>query len=296
VLLDLSRVIYVSDPYNNRVVEYSPGATGSATVAATISGSSTCLSRPSGLALDAAARLYVANSYGCNTGGGAGTVVVFPAASTGNATPTSTISVTGWSPSSLALDASGNLYVSAGNPGYKIAPGANGVVLPLASYPNGYGSCPGPIAVTSAGTVAIGCQGIGFVLYPAASTGTVSSSGLFTAYGPTATVNAATIDQQGNLVIAASQTNYGTYIAPADVETFAASLGTSASPIATLTGANTQMLSIFGVGYDKNGYLYVLNSLDQQVCSILAFAPNAAGNSSPVATIPSICGSGLAVQ
>ena len=94
------------------ITVYAAGATGNATPTATIAGSNTGLSDPFGIALDAAGRLYVAN-YGVAEG--PGSITVYAAGATGNATPTATIagSNTGLNgPGAIALDAAGQLYVA----------------------------------------------------------------------------------------------------------------------------------------------------------------------------------------
>lgn len=66
----------------------------------------------------------------------------------------------------------------------------------------------------------------------------------------------------------------------------------------TLASANTQLVTPGATAFDEQGYLYVLNTSTNlqggTACSILAFAPNATGNVAPAATIPSVCGSGIA--
>ena len=77
--------LYVANYYTTGTITvYAAGARCNATPTATIAGSNTGLNHPVGVALDAAGRLYVANSA-------LSTITVFAAGATGNATPTATI-------------------------------------------------------------------------------------------------------------------------------------------------------------------------------------------------------------
>lgn len=73
-----------------------------------MAGGNTGLSSPSGVVVNAAGTIYVANS-------GADSLTIYPLASTGNVTPQRTISGTSTqldNPQGVALDAAGNLYVA----------------------------------------------------------------------------------------------------------------------------------------------------------------------------------------
>src|SRR3989442_7041473 len=58
--------LYVANYNGSSVTAYAAGATGNATPTATIAGSKTGLNQPSGVALDAAGRVYVANAASTN--------------------------------------------------------------------------------------------------------------------------------------------------------------------------------------------------------------------------------------
>ena len=77
---------------------------------ATISGTNTGLSCPHALALDATSNIYAVNG-GCDSGG---SVTVYAASATGNATPTATISGKNTNfddPNGISLDDEGDIYV-----------------------------------------------------------------------------------------------------------------------------------------------------------------------------------------
>src|SRR5256885_5147862 len=92
--------LYVANYNGSSVTAYAAGATGNATPTVTIAGSNTGLNHPSGVALDAAGRLYVATF--------SDSVTSYATGATGNAVPTATTtgSNTGLSqPECIAFDA-----------------------------------------------------------------------------------------------------------------------------------------------------------------------------------------------
>ncbi len=90
IAVDSSRKIYVANKATDAVTVYSPGSNGNVTPIATISGASTGLDSPAGITLDSSANIYVANEGGFE--GANSSVTVYPPNSTGNATPSFTIS------------------------------------------------------------------------------------------------------------------------------------------------------------------------------------------------------------
>lgn len=295
-LTNLSRGIYVADP-NNQIVEYAPGITGTANVYATIAGPATQLDVPTGVAFDSANdNIYVSNQSSGPTGG---SVTVYNAGASGNATPLGTIQGdSSFHPASIALDASNAVYagsnVSRTTSGFKFAAGAFGAQQPVATYQSTCDGCRYPaIVIAPNGTVAIGAAG--FTYFDRSANGNnVAPAASFMSAAMPAPMGAA-YDTAGNFVAS----TLGTPGTPAAVLTFAGTpVGSNVTPIASLSGANTQIVTPGAIAFDEQGYLYVLNtSMNAQggtACSILAFAPNATGNAAPVATIPSVCGSGIA--
>lgn len=129
---------------------YAAGTKGNVAPIATISGSSTGLSGPNGIALDSSGKIYVANA-------GNDTVTVYAAGANGNVAPTATIGGpnTGLAnPTGVALDNAGNIYVA--NYGHtrnsgtvtSYPAGANGNVAPTMTISGSNTDISSPRSVT----------------------------------------------------------------------------------------------------------------------------------------------------
>jgi hypothetical protein len=198
IALDAAGQLYVanslncdfSDCHDASITVYAAGATGNPTPTATIHGSNTGLYDPSGIALDGAGRLYVANGQ---------SITVYAAGATGNATPIATIQGTNtglYYPAGIALDATGRLYVA--NPVGPLLPscgpgsiavyaaGANGNATPIATIEgsNTGLNTPAGIALDAAGRLYVASPGFG-------GCGSTSRSNTVTVYTPGATGNVA---------------------------------------------------------------------------------------------------------
>ncbi|MBV8284542.1 MAG: NHL repeat-containing protein [Candidatus Eremiobacteraeota bacterium] len=133
VALDASNNIYVTNngPLgggSDSVEIFAPGSNGNVAPSETIAGSSTGLSSPLGVAVDASGKIYVANN-------GNSSVTVYAALSNGNVAPLDTISGSNTllaSPSGIAVDSQGYIYVAntANNTIAIFAPGSNGNATP----------------------------------------------------------------------------------------------------------------------------------------------------------------------
>ena len=114
IALDSGGKIYVADPGATSVFVYPAGSNGNVKPSATIAGNSTLLSYPNAIALDSSGKIYVADN-GNDDCDGTQSVYVYSANSTGDKVPIATIS--GGStdlcfPSGIAVDSSGNIYVT----------------------------------------------------------------------------------------------------------------------------------------------------------------------------------------
>jgi len=117
VALDASGNIYVSNLYypsgsGGSITVYPAGSVGNAAPTQTIGGSDTGLNVPLQLAVDSNLNIYVANNPGSSRQ--EPSVAVYAAGANGNVAPTETIegTKTKMSADGVALDASGNIYVS----------------------------------------------------------------------------------------------------------------------------------------------------------------------------------------
>jgi hypothetical protein len=161
IAVDSNGNIYVANAGSNSVTEYSSGSTGNVSPVATISGMATGLNNPQGIAVDSTADVYVSN-YG-SANGGSDSVTVYPSGSSGNASPSSTISGGGTGlagPLSLTVDSSGNIYVLnfIANQTESVtiyAPGSNGNISPTATISGNSTSLENPagIAVDAGGNL-----------------------------------------------------------------------------------------------------------------------------------------------
>ena len=124
-----SRRVYVTTV--GSILVFAPGASGDADPEAKISGSNTGLNAPSGIAVDAGGRIWVAELA-------SSTVSEFAANANGNVAPIGTIQggATGLShPSRLTFDAAGDLWVSNpdNNTVTEYPPGTTGNIAPIAT-------------------------------------------------------------------------------------------------------------------------------------------------------------------
>jgi sugar lactone lactonase YvrE len=151
IALDAAGRIYVANEDNNSMhvalTVYPPGATGNAAPIATAVGTFPETSYPQGVALDAAARLYVTNPGYPSTGN----VTVYAMGASGTLTPTARIAGgnTGLSfPKGIALDAAGRIYVANTTSITVYETGASGNAAPIATIVGGNTGLAGATYIT----------------------------------------------------------------------------------------------------------------------------------------------------
>ncbi|HYL56998.1 MAG TPA: NHL repeat-containing protein [Gemmatimonadales bacterium] len=286
---------YVANSGNNSIIIYAAGDSCNATPARTISGSNTGLDAPYSIALDAAGRLYVANSR---------SITVYAAGATGNATPTATIagSDTGFT-GGIALDVAGQLYVANSfNCNFSdcydasitvYAAGATGNPTPTATI---HGSNtglrdPAGIALDGAGRLYV-ANARSITVYAAGDTGNATpiatiegtNTGLYFPAG-------IALDATGRLYVANPVGPLLPSCGPGSIAVFAAGANGNATPIATIEGSNTGLNTPAGIALDAAGRLYVANpgfggcgSISPSN-TITVYTPGATGNVAPTGRI-----------
>ena len=227
---------------------YSSDANGNATPTATISGSNTGITAPTGIAVDAAGKIYVTNA-GSTAGfvANPGTVVVFAAAATGNATPIATIS----GPdaglpfiSSIAVDASGNIFVW----GYTSNPASSFVANIEAIYASGSSGNVPPVSRDVQGTVFL-------------------ASGI-------------AVDASGKAYLSRTGGQPpGANFFPSAVSIYPPATTDLEHPIAVLNNTG-----VGGIAVDAAGKIYTA-APGLQAGAVTIYAPDSTGNAPPIATI-----------
>jgi hypothetical protein len=257
----------------------------------------------SGLAVDGTGSAYVGGEI-FGSGGGSGgpplasveILVYAPGASGTQPTRTitsSSLQVNQGGIDALAVDGSGNLYVSAvlaaPNLGSGVAifsPAANGDAVPIRVIGGidtgiiGIGSI--PIAVDSAGEVYVST---GFALQPESilifnSSASGNMPPTSTIGGPATTINSIrclALDSAGNIYVSNAQSDPNEL---QDILEFSAGSTGNVAPIRTISGSATTISTAGNLALDSEGNIYLLNGLN-----LLKFAPGATGNVAPIATI-----------
>src|SRR5208282_321840 len=243
VALDSSNNIYVVD--SGTVLEFSAGSNGNATPIHTILATTTALDGP-GIAVDTAANIYVADGAQNDN---AGTVTVYPAGSTGSATPSAVINGatngTMAEPSGIALDKAANIFVTNLNIGSSIE----------------------PVEVYAAGSGTIGTD-IGSISNADSARGIALDSG-----------------QSDGDSSSAGQNVYLSISKPSEVEIFSP-LADDFTPIGILHGDLTMLSFPAGIALDATGNIYVTNDADDLNGDRVTIYPaQSTGNMTPSAVI-----------
>jgi hypothetical protein len=248
------------------------------------------------VAIDASDRLWATNCL--NLAGSSGPVVAFEGADSGNVAPMVSIggSSTGLSgcQTGIFVDGSGNVYVGdiANTPAYPggqvavFGSGQQGNVAPvrrIAGTNAGFHS-PTGVALDGSGKLYVADSGLGYHytgdvhVFAAGATGNVSpiasiagsKTGILTPEG-------VAIDSSGNIYVG----NLGN----ASVTVYRAGANGNVAPIRRIAGSKTQLDAVSDVAVDAAGYLYVGNQDAGKNAPVLVFAPNANGNAAPVQSI-----------
>lgn len=268
-----TNTVYVSDTTANTVLIYTPSPAPSATPQFAIGGSNTSMNGPRYLAFDSTKRLYVTNF---NSGTQSGSVTIYQTYATGNVLPLNALPLTaGAQPHGIALfpqDVSyavaitspGSFFTSAVD---VVSVAGNSVRFNIAGSNTGL-SAPSGVAVDANSNLYVANSGNASVTVYALPSPTPTAS-------PTATP-APTPTPSGSPSPGPSPT-------PAS---------DNLTPVTTISGASTGLVTPFGASIDANGNLYVAdvgNSAGQAPKILVFKGPFAAGaqNIAPSATITS---------
>jgi sugar lactone lactonase YvrE len=298
VALDSTRNIYVAD--NGATAVFAYPALGSSTgplneaPIATISGISTGLNSPEGMALDSSGKIYVADN-------GAVSVFVYPAlvtSGTGSLDEAPIADISGpatdlASPVGIALDSSRNIYV------------ADSVATNVFVYPAGsngdaaFGSAtisttvttglssPAGIALDSNGKIYVADNGSATAppsvyVYPAGSNANAV---------PIATIAGTNTDLSSPEGVAVDSTSGRIYVADLGAESvyvYAAGSNGNVDPIATIGGSDTGMVEPYGIALDSIRNVYVADGGDEScfgTASVYVYPAGSNGDVDPIATI-----------
>ncbi len=300
IALNSSSNIYVADNIANSVLVYPAGSNGNvAPSSATISTiMTTGLGWPQGIALDSSGKIYVADDG--PFGGGPGSVFIYPAGSNANTAPTATISGSNTAlsyPQGIALDSSGNIYVTdeSATSVFIYSAGSKGNVAPTATISGSDTDLDTPegIALDSSRNIYVAddgddsCDGTESVyVYPAGSSSNAAPSatisggntGLCYPYG-------IALDSSGNIYVA-DEGAASVFVFPPLASLPSQPNYPNVRPIATISGSNTGLSGPYGIALDSSGNIYVA---DLSANSVFAYPPLGSStgllNESPTGTI-----------
>jgi hypothetical protein len=288
-------------PSVSSIMQFSSDSNGSVSPSTTIKGPVGLVFQ--GLAVDATGNLYVGGVLPGTTPASQGElqILVYAPGSNGMAKPTRTITgaatgLEGFTQntiSGLAVDSSGNLYVSSGlikggvvSDGISVfGPTANGDVAPtnVITMTNTGTFTMGQIAVDSAGNIyVVASQSLtpgAILIFASNSAGAVPPTS--TISGPETMldgVEGVAVDSEGNIYVS-NVSGTGAF----GIFEFSAGSTGNVAPMRTISGSATTMSAVGNLTVDSAGNIYLLNDLN-----ILKFSPTTTGNVAPTATISSM--------
>jgi hypothetical protein len=298
--------IFVAQFGDNNVTVYAPNPIGSLNElpVAQINGTNTGLNGVTGVAVDASGRIYVANKFG---GSGSGSVTVYAANPSGTLNEAPIATITGANtglngPTSIALDASGKIYVTsyaASVTVYSANPSGTLNEGPLATIAGGNTQLTSPygIAVDAAGTIYVanelGGNNVGLsgsiTTYAANPSGTLNETPVAEIIGNTTGLNdpiGVAVDASGEIYVV----NFGgpsgssVTVYPANPSGIL-----NEAPLATIFGNATALGTSAGIALDSTGKIYVSNQYGEtnNNGAVTVFAANPSGtlNEAPLGTI-----------
>jgi hypothetical protein len=273
-----------SPPNSSSVTEYAKGANGNVAPTVTISGASTGLSAPAGIALDTSHGVVVANR-------GNNTVTEYAPGVSGNAAPLTTISGvnTGLDDTDGIATAANPALVASNsfdNSITEYASGANGNETPVATIAGGNTmlNTPTGLAQNSAGDLFVASSRFLLEFAPGANGNVAPIASIFGSHtGLGLDLGGVALDSAGDVFVV----NVGSTPDNGSVTEYAKGANGDATPIATIAGAHTGFNRPSGIVVDPSGNLFVTNRGNgtDRPGSVTEFAKGANGDATPIATI-----------
>ena len=292
-------VIQGTSNYNDQILTFATGSTGSAVPSATLT---TNLSLAA-VAVDTTGQIYGA---GVNAATLANIVNVYPAGASGTATPVRTITLAA-QPVASAVDAAGSLYVTDTSDEVVVYPsGATGAATPARTISGALTTIgtPESIAVDSTGAIYVSSftqsTGLGSILvFAAGLNGNVAPSTTISAPAGSAFLGVA-VDPAKNIYASTDSTGPSTF---STVLEYAAGASGAATPVKTITGALTGISNgiadVGALALDSAGNIYLpVESAGESSYSyaVAEFAAGANGNVAPAARFSSTSWTAAAAQ
>lgn len=273
-------VVYVANGANDSVTSY-PLSSGNLAPSTRLAGLGQGLNAPGGLVLNAAGRLFVADS-------GADAITEYDRGTTGSTPPTATIAGPATrlaGPAGLTLDASGRLYVAnrTSNSITVFAPDVSGNTGPLftISGPDTALSSPAAVAVDAMGRLWVANAGTNsLTAYATGATGDAKPVARIA--GPATGLNhpqGLAQDASGNLLAA---NTFGESVTAYAISFIGIATNPNVAPIRTLSGSSTGLSFPDGIDVDAGGHIYVANQFGNDITS---YPATANGNVAPLTTI-----------
>jgi len=246
----------------NSITAYPADAKGDAKPVESISGSSTQLDTPAGIALDADGNMYVTNFS-------SDSVTVYAAGANGNAAPIRTITSQFNSvlnlvqPSGIALDSYGNVYVAnqAISTVAVFAAGANGNVAPIRtiSGSNTNLNHPTGIALDAGGNIYVASSvNKSINVYAAGANGNVTPTRVISGTATQLLDPVAIVLNGGNIYV--SNFGSGTNAFNGSVTAYAADANGNVAPALTISNPKAHLIWPEGIALDAGGNIHVANS------------------------------------
>jgi hypothetical protein len=266
---------------------------GNVAPAQVLSGTSSEVQVPVGIALGPSGNLYVLNS----SGAGAYQILRFNAGWSAGSAPSGSIAGSATllvSPTAIAADAQENLYVadSTAQSILMFSSGAAGNVAPARTLGGSLTQLSFPVSGIGANSIndVYVSSGKTVVAFDPSQNGNVAPTRTLT--GKSTGLVAPSVMAflpDGTLYVATSK-GLGSY---PQIEVFSPLEAGDLPPVTELGGITTQLTAPTAIAFDQAGYMYVANASGcpfeqgtvQEPPSILVFAPGVVGNKAPVAEI-----------